>query len=173
MPNQKPQAISGVSASVENVIRIEYPSIASTGLGKMLGSLYNSMPLQLGTVKLSYLLFPLPTAPLGLIPYTLLKLAGQRYILTNRSMQKWASLGNRLLSQVALSQVAEVLVEQLPGQEFYKAADLELLAADGTPLMRLEGVKRAEVFRQSILEARDALLQVESSLATIQARQPA
>jgi len=36
--------------------------------------------------------------------------------------------------------------------------------------MRMEAVTRPGVFRQNILESRDALIQVQAALATIQAR---
>ena len=38
----KVQAISGVSSQHENVIMVVYPSVAQTGLGRMLGRLYES-----------------------------------------------------------------------------------------------------------------------------------
>lgn len=170
MPNRKPQAIFGVSAGVENVLDARYPSICATGLGRLLGRLYELIPLKINGVKLSHLLFPLPTSPLALLIYLYLKVAGQRYVLTNRSVQKQTALGTRLLSQVALGDIGEIEVCQRRGQEFYRAADIHLLAEDGSLLMRLEAVPRAEVFRQIILEARDARKHVEASLATIAGR---
>jgi Bacterial PH domain len=169
----KPQAISGVTAGVETEIMTIYPSVASTGLGRILGSLYESIPLKINGVKLSNLLFVLPTAPFALALYAMLKIAGRCYRLTNRSVQIWSTLGQRLYVQATLGDIRAVEVEQSPGQVFYKSADLVLRGADGAPILRLEGVQRAEVFRQTILEARDAHAQVEASLATIRARQSA
>jgi len=169
----KPQAISGVSAGVENEIMTVYPSVASTGAGRFLGLLYESIPLRINGVKLSHLLFALPTSPLALLIYLLLKMGGRRYRLTNRSIQVWSMLGQRLYSQAPLDAIAEIRVEQHPGQVFYKAADLILLGADGAELLRLDGVPRADVFRHTVLKARDARSQVEASLTRIQARQPA
>jgi hypothetical protein len=158
---------------MENIVRIEYPSVGSTGLGKALGRLYDSLPMKVCGVKLSHILFTLPTSPLGIALYGWLKTLGRRYVLTDKSVQIRPMLFQGVRAQVPLADVAEVAVEQLPGQEFYKAADINLLAADGRSLLRLEGVVRAEVIRQSILEARDAQAQVAASLATIQARQTA
>ena len=169
----KPQAISGVSAGVETEITTVYPSMASTWVGRILGALYESIPLRINGIKLSHLLFPLPTSPMALLMYLFLKVAGRRYRLTNRAVQVWSMLGQRLYSQALLADIREIELEQSRGQVFYKAADLVLRGADGTPLLRLEGVPRAEVFRRTILEARDARSQVESSLARIQARQSA
>ena len=135
--------------------------------------LNDSIPIKINGLKLSHLLFPLPLSPFALLEYFRLKLFGNRYVLTNRSVQKWKSLGSRLVSQVSLSDIDQIDVEQSPGQAFYRAADLILLGAAGKPLMRLQAVPCAEVFRQTIFKARDAHLQVEASLAAIQARQSA
>lgn len=173
MPNRKSHPIAGVVADSENEIMTVFPSIASTGLGRALGVLYESIPLKINGVKLSYLLFPLPTSPVALVWYFLLKLTGWRCVLTNRTVQKWSGLGNRLLAQVPLSDIAKIVVAQRPGQSFYRAADLELYGTDGKRLMTLAAIPHAEIFRESILEARDALVRVENSLATIRARQTA
>lgn len=173
MSSKKVQAISGVSAGIENVLMTVYPSIAKTASGRALGSLYNSIPLKINGVKLSNLLFVLPTSPVALLLYLSLKVIGQRYVLTNRSVQKWASLGARMLSDVPLSQIEHVEVDQHPGQVFYRAADLLLCGSGNSPLMILEGVPQAEVLRETILKARDAHRQVEGALATIEARQSA
>jgi hypothetical protein len=101
------------------------------------------------------------------------KLTGEKYVLTNRSVQKAAALGIRLLAQVPLAEIDEVGVQQESGQEFYKAADLYLMNKAGATLMVLEGVPHPYVFRQTILEARDAHNQVGASLATINARHAA
>jgi hypothetical protein len=49
------QAISGVSASSEAVVMTEYPSLASTRIGQLLGMLYESSTVRLfGLMKLSH-----------------------------------------------------------------------------------------------------------------------
>jgi hypothetical protein len=45
-----------------------------------------------------------------------------------------------------------------------------VLGADGKTILRLAGVQRPAVFRQTILEARDARQQVAESLKAIQSR---
>lgn len=169
---KRPPAISGVSSEKEAVIMMVYPSIASAAPGKWLGSLYDSIPFTVGGIKLSHLLFVLPTAPLALAGYAQLKILGEVYVLTNRSMQKRASLGNRLLTQVPLTSIADVTLVQEAGQAFYPAADLYLVDKKGETLMVLAGVPRADVFRQTILEAITARKQVEESLNRIKSRQP-
>lgn len=167
----RPQAISGVSAGVENTIETVYPSVAATGLGRFFGRLYNSIPLKINGIRLSQILFCLPTAPIPvLFLYLPMKVTGNRYTLTNRSVQIWSALGGRMIQQVPLTEIAEIEVSVLPGQEFYKAGDLLLLNARGDVVMQLDGVPHPERFRRIILDARNARLQSDESLAAIQSR---
>lgn len=148
-----------------------YPSISAFGLGRGLGSLYDCIPLRIMGVRLSNLLFVLPTAPLPALMYFWQKVFGQRYVLTNRSFQIWHSLGNRKITQVALTDVTGVIVRELPGQQFYKAGELVLVGGKGNDeIMTLSGVPYPHIFRQTILEARDSRQQVAKSLETIKAR---
>ena len=168
---RKPVAISGVSASTEAEIMTVYPSIAATGVGRALGSLYDAVPLRIMGLKLSHLLFVLPTAPIAVLLYFMQKAPGQKYVLTNRSFQIWYALGSRKITQVPLIDVTDVVVRQLAGQAFYKAADLVLIGGKGNDeIMTLPGVPYPAIFRQTILEARDARQLVTKSLETIKAR---
>jgi len=173
MSSRKLQAISGVSAGIENTIMGQYPSIAATGLGRLIGNIADSIPVPILGPKLSNLIFGLPLAPIGALEYLRTKAMGERYVLTNRSLERWAMLGSRLIQETPLPGIADIQLEVLPGQQFYKAADLVALDGDGNELMRLQGVKHADVFRRIILEARDARAQTEASLSVIRARQPA
>lgn len=163
-------AIIGVHASNETEIRSKYPSIASTGLGRVLGNLYESIPVRIWGIKVSYLLFVLPTAPIGVLLYVLTKLTGERYVLTNRSIQRWAVIGQRQYQSVALTDIAEIECVQQSGQEYFHAGDLILKNAKGDPVMRISGVKDPDVFRQVIEKARDARAGAELSLGAIEAR---
>ena len=163
-------AIIGVSASGETEIRSKYPSIASTGFGRLLGSIYDSIPFPIWGIKLSNLLFVLPTAPVGVLLYTLNKLTGERYVLTNRSIQRWAVIGLRQIQSVTLTDVNEIEYVQLPGHEYFHAGDLLLKNAKGDTVLRVQGVKDADIFRQIIEKARDARIGAEESLAVIEAR---
>jgi hypothetical protein len=71
---------------------------------------------------------------------------------------------------VALSDIDKIMVRQEPGQEFYPAADIYLLNKAGATIMSLPGVSRAEVFRHTLLDAKNARDQVAASLSTIRAR---
>ena len=169
----KPQPISGVSPTAETVITTRYPSIAAMGLGRALGKLYDAIPLRIGTIKLSYVLFTLPTSPLAVTLYAIQKLFGQRYQLTNRRVRILSMLGTRVYGQVNLTEIGDVAIDEQPGQAFYKAGDLVILGTGGNTLLRLTGVTRPDVFRQTILEARTARVRTEASLAVIKARKTA
>lgn len=148
-----------------------HPSIAGTAYGRMLGQLLDSIPMKVGGIKLSHLLFGLPAALLALPMFFFLKLAGEVYSLTNRSLQIRTCLSNRPVREIPLADVGEVVIRQLPGQQFYPAAEIDLLNKAGETLVTLSGIPRADVFRQTIVEARNSRNQVQSSLNTIRARQ--
>jgi hypothetical protein len=169
MLTQPPPAISGVSSGQALVMAV-YPSIAATWLGKLLGQWYESMPVRICGIKLSHLLFPLPTSIIALKIFAYLKVFGEIYVLTNRTVQLRSSLGNRLLREVSLSDVDQIVVRQEPGQEFYPAADIYLLNKAGATILSLPGVPRADVFRHTLLDAKNARDQVTASLSTIKAR---
>lgn len=173
MSSVKSQAIAGVSVGYENVVSVVYPSVAATALGRLVGNICDSIPVKIGGIKLSNLLFGLPLAPVGLLIYLGLKVSGRRYVLTNEGLEARASLGNRLFRETPLTDIAEIAVERQPGQAFYKAADVYLLNDRGDVLMEIPGIVRAEVFRHRILETRDARVRTASALAAIQSRQPA
>lgn len=166
----KRTAIAGVSSSGEVEIRTKYPSIGHTVIGGILGSIYESIPVKLWGVKLSHLLFVLPSAPFAILGYAITKVFGERFVLTNRSIQRWASIGRRQIQSVALADIAEIAIETTPGMTFYKCGNLHLQDAKGKPLMVLKGVSRPEVFRETLLKSRESRTQVEASLAAIQAR---
>lgn len=164
-----PQPIAGVSTSQEGPIDIVYASIAATALGRLIGAIMDCIPVRIWGVKVSNLLFGLPLAPLGLTCYLLRNIFGQHYELTNRSVAILSAGGVRQ-RQVALKDIASVEVDVRPGQEFHHAADLVLLNAKGDEILRLAGTPRPERFRRNILEARDARLQSDESLARINKR---
>lgn len=167
---KRPPAITGVSSGSNTTVMVVYPSIACTKLGQGMGKLYESLPMRIGGVKLSNWLFVLPTAPIAALIYLVLKVAGERYVLTNDSIQRWKSFGTLRLGQVSLSDIDQVTVYQEPGQAFYKAKDIYILGKAGDRLMVLQGVPYADIFRQTILEARDSRMQVSAALETIRAR---
>lgn len=171
--SNRPQAILGVSTG-DNQVMTVYPSICAGGIGRLLGSLYDSIPLRIGGgPKLSRLLFVLPSAPIALALYGLQKLFGNKYVLTNNAVEIWSLIGKKRSGTVQLSDVDAIQTNQRGGQAFFDAADLELLSASGDTLLTLPGLPRAEVFGKTVMKAHGAKASVANSLATIEARQSA
>lgn len=164
------QPIAGVSPNQERTLEAVYPSVGASALGRSLGSLFDSVPLKINGVKLSYLLFCLPLAPVALTIYLLQKVAGSCYVLTNRSVEIRNIIGRGLVEKIPLAGIEQVNVVTQAGQAFFRAADLELVNARGDVLMRLEGVPWPDRFRQVILDAREARKRSDESLARIEAR---
>jgi hypothetical protein len=174
MSAKRPPAISGVSTGRATLVMTVYPSIASTAVGRTMGSLFDCLPDRVLGIRLSHWLILMPLFPLwatiAALEYFRLKVFGMVYCLTNRSVQIRSVRFNHLNREVPLSEIADVVIRQQAGQAFYPAADIELVNKAGETRLVLHGVPRADVFRQSILEARNAHVQVESSLSTIRAR---
>lgn len=163
-------AISGVNPQRETLVMSTFPAIGAWSLGRLVGQLMESIPAKIGGIKLSYIVFgPLLAVP-GVKLYAALKLFDVRYSITNRSLQKRTVLTNNPVVSVPLEEIATLEIEQLSGQEFFPCADIYALNAKNEVLLHLPGVPRADVFRQIILDARNARVQVAKSLATINAR---
>lgn len=167
---RKLQPVAGVSVGYENVVEVLYPSITASGLGRMLAGLYDSIPVRVWGLKLSNLLFCLPTAPLGALIYLLQKVVGEKYVVTNRVVKRCDAMGVQLRGSAALSDVADVRILEETRSEFFATADLELLNSSGAVVLKLPAVGGPERFAQVIREAADAKRQVESSLKAIHAR---
>ena len=165
-----PQPISGVSAGRETVIEDVFPSISASGLGRILGQLMDAIPLSVNGIKISQLLFGPLVAPLALVGYLQFKVTGPVYVLTNRSVKTVSALARNLVQTVALSEIDNIEIRELPGQAFYQAGDLLLLNARGDALMTLAGIPRPARFRQVILDARDARVRSDHSLGVIRSR---
>jgi hypothetical protein len=163
------QPIAGVSPNQERLLESVYPSVAASPLGRTLGGIFESIPMKINGVKLSYLLFCLPLAPIALVLYLLGKL-GNCYVLTNRSVEIRSILGKNLVEKTALAGIETIQIVPQAGQAFYRAADLELMNGRGDVVMKLVGVPWPERFRMIILEARQARVRNDESLARIDAR---
>ncbi|MEO2012957.1 MAG: PH domain-containing protein [Fuerstiella sp.] len=148
----------------------EYPSLASWGIGQVLGSLFELIPIRpFGLMKVSYV-FALMAVPLGLPLYFLQKVFGQRYVLTNRNVQVWTARRTRMVSSVALADIADVELDQRPGHVFYSASDIHLKSASGETKLILKGVKDAGSFKNAIACTIDSRRLVQESVNQIAAR---
>lgn len=147
-----------------------YPSIAATAVGRCLGALYESIPLRVGRVKLSHLLFPLPTSPIALVVYFALKAFGNRYQLTTQRLRVTRGLRKKTITEVPLDEIGRIDCASSFGQTFFRAGTLVLRNHLGTELARLPGVVRPDMFRKTILEARDAIIRTDAALRAIEGR---
>ena len=166
----KPQAISGVSAGIENDMETIYPSIAASGIGKFLGRAMNLFPGRINGIRLSHILIAPLVIPPAVVWYFKLKVLDPKYVLTNRSVRLLSSLTNNLLQQVSLADIENIDISVASGQEFYHAGDLQVLDARGETLLVLPGVQHPVRFRHIILDARNSWLQNDAALKTIEAR---
>lgn len=164
------QAIAGVSPATESRVMTVFPSISAFSGGCLLGKICDSIPVRILGLKLSTLLFALPLAPFGAVMFLASKALGHRYVLTNRSVQIWTSLGTQRISSLPLSDIASVEVLQRPGQSFFRAADIRLKATNGQTLMSLRGVGDFGSFKNAIERMLQSHRLVKSSLAAINAR---
>jgi hypothetical protein len=154
----------------ERPVMTVFPSIASLPLGRGLGVLYESLPIRIGRLKLSHLLFPLPTSPVALLLYFWLKVAGPRYELTTQRLRVLRGLARRAGLEIPLDEVGRIEITTSFGQRFFKSGTLIVRNHVGTERLRLAGVVRPEMFRQTILEVRDALIRTDAAMRTIEGR---
>jgi hypothetical protein len=155
----------------DRLVAMVYPSIAATIVGRVLGALYESIPIRLGSVKLSHLIFVLPTIPIALGMYLALKIAGPRYLLTTHRLRFLQGISGRAGTEIPLEEVGRVDVVEVFGQKFFKAGDLVVHDHVGIQRLRFAGIVRPEMFRQTILDARDALVRTDAARRAIEARQ--
>jgi hypothetical protein len=170
MLTKKPQAISGVSPKSESVIEELYPSMATTGLGQLLHGLYESIPIGIGNIKLSHLLFVPPTIPLALLLYFGMKVFGSKYVVTNRAVKIGPAMGLSIDTEVPLDKISVVSVDPDSRLAFFKTGDVRLTGNAGETLLLLRGVPYPDRYRQVIAEAVDAQRMVAASLNTIRNR---
>ncbi len=172
MSTLQKQPILGVSASQENVVTTVWPSVACTAIGRFLGMLMDSSSAKIPFtgIPITNAIFAPFTAPLFAAGYVSEKILGKKYVVTNRSVQIWSSLTTHMDNEVSLADIVDVKIVVEGGQKYFHAGDLHLIGANGTAALVLKGVNRPEVFKQTILKARDARSQVSAALATMGAR---
>lgn len=153
------QAIAGVAPPDvrEVTIMTVWPSLAASGLGRLLGRLY-AIRLGVGwlTVGKIIALMSIPLV-LPIFFWTLLPGVGRRYRLTNRRVIQEQSRFRRPLWRelnfVDLDRFDSIEVVVQPGQGWYPAGDL-IFRNGQIETFRLDGVSRPETFRQTCLKAR-------------------
>lgn len=154
------EAVAGVWPSElgEAPITEVWPSICALAPARWLAKLYE-LPFPLS------LLFVFLTLPVTSVLFALTLL--RRYSLSTQYIRLRTGLRGKEAQRVALTELEDVQIKQQPGQAFYRAADLELICG-GRAVLTLAGVPNPAAFRNNILQARDALLQVAACRRTEQ-----
>jgi hypothetical protein len=160
------QAIAGIAPSQtsEVTVTIEWPTIAATGMGRMLGRLYE--------IKAGFWIFTFGrlfmglTVPIGLFlffwmlaPWNL-----QRYRLTNRRVILEKGPKFRAEMFVDLDRFDRIEIDVRPGQGWYPAGDL-IFKLGNIETFRLEGVGHPETFRTICMKSHQAYVGVRKSVA--------
>jgi hypothetical protein len=148
MPDVRQQAITGVipPETAEAKIREAWPSVARSpglaSLGRALTGTIVLAPLAWMIMALGYFGKVLP-------------FAARRYTLTNRRLMIRHGLKGKPGQQVNLGDIEDVRVKTDANSDFFRAADLEIIA-NGQVALTLRGVPEPEGFRQAILNACNA-----------------
>ncbi len=179
------QAISGVTPAetAERTIMTVFPSIAAYPEGRLLGRGYSIRWPDLYIFRLGNFiaLLSIPAA-LALYFYRLapsffgLSLHGSSYRLTNRRIIEVRSefrshpkfpflrfVFGAEVKSVDLDRFDAILIDRLPGQEWYDAGDL-VFRMGNVETFRLSGVSRPESFRQTCFKAHMAYVGVRKAM---------
>ncbi len=159
------QAISGVAPPElgEVTVMTVWPSIAATGMGRMIGRLSGNRT-GVGFFTLGKLL-ALMCIPLALPIFFFMLMPGvsRRYRLTNRRLIVHRWLTDSIDKAIDLNQFDSIEVVVRPGQEWYPAGDL-IFRRGPVEVFQLSGVPRPDVFRRNCLKTRTAFVSVQQAL---------
>ncbi len=152
------QAITGLTSMEESetVIYEQQPSVAKFAIARLLGPLY-ALAIPFGFI-VGLLTFPIP-----IVLFFVNVLS--RYVVSSQRVLIRHTLTRKVYAEVKLTEVADARLSRRAGQEFYRAADIELVGSNGNVLLCLPAVPNPESFRRRVLEARDALVKVRRCLA--------
>ncbi len=140
------------------------PSVSASPLGRFLGRLYDT---RVGVPVLNlanlFLVLSIPIA-IALYLWTVLPGVGTRYRITNRRVIVERGLKDKEVRSLRLDQFDRMVIEQLPGQRWFRSADL--IFYDGQQeVFRLAGVPYPDVFRAACQKASMTYRGVQEVLA--------
>ncbi|MBA2117118.1 PH domain-containing protein [Bremerella alba] len=148
------QAIAGLTLSSqhESTALIVWPSVSATSIGQFLGRLYEKKAgVSFFTVGNLFVLLSIPIAvPLYL--WNALPVVGTRYRITNRHVNVERGIQGAMERQIALDEFDQIEVRQLPGQAWFRSADLVFFKG-GQQVFALPGVPYPESFRAACNKA--------------------
>ncbi len=136
-----------------------WPTIGSLPLGQWIGRYAEARwgwgPFTVGA------LFALAAIPLSLAAFFWLfaPVVCRRYALTTRRVIIRRGLGALEDRWISMEDFDEIIIEVLPGQQWFRAGDLSF-RRDGEELLRLAGVRRPETIRRACLKVQTALMAV-------------
>ncbi|MCE9547063.1 MAG: PH domain-containing protein [Planctomycetia bacterium] len=165
------QAIAGVAPpSLEEVtIMTVWPTLGAIAPGRVLGRLCG-IGLGIGPILTIGNLIALLSIPLAVAMYFggVMPGVARRYRLTNRRVlierQLFGFSGRYVEEQsVSLDKFDTILVEVLPGQEWYPAGNLRFKLGN-VETFQLVGVSRPETFRQTCLKAHLSAVGVQKAM---------
>lgn len=148
-----------------------YPTIGAWKVGRWIGMLMWLLPVRIGRMRLTTVLFALPVAPLAALIYVLQKVIGVRYRLTDETIEEIRGLSVSASESIPLCDIADVTVHVRAGQAFHRAGDVVIIGRDGSTLMTLEGVARPERVRAAILDVSRSRSRI-ADLATVFSTRP-
>ncbi|UUO05876.1 PH domain-containing protein [Blastopirellula sp. J2-11] len=159
------QAIAGVapSAGSETSVMTVWPSNGASGLGRLLGRLYEiDQGVRFVTVGN---LLALATSPIGAAIYLWHAApgVGTHYRLTNRRVIIEKGLSGKPDRWVDLDRFNRIEIEVRPGQAWYHAGDM-IFFLDNIETFRLKGVSRPETFRSACMKAHQTYVGVREAL---------
>lgn len=161
------QAIAGVAPRDlgEVTIMTVWPSVASTGIGRMMGGLCANRA-GIGPFFTLGKLFALAFIPLAIPVYFWMRLPGvaKRYRLTNKRIVVENPYTGKEVGSIGLGDFDAIKVDVLSGQAWYPAGELRFLRGP-VEVFVLSGVSRPESFRQVCLKAHRSYVGVTKALA--------
>ena len=148
----------------ETTVRTVWPTIAATGVGRLVGRLAD-VKLGLGSFLTLGNLAALATIPISLAVFAwqLMPMICRRYKLTTRQIIIQNGLTAVDGPAIGLDEFDSIEIELLPGQAWHHAGELLFLRA-GSEVFRLSGVSRPEPFRHLCLETKTAVSSIQNVL---------
>lgn len=165
-PSVRPQPIAGVAPTERKEVTIMtvWPSVASYGLGRFLGTLYDIRWPDIYIFRLGNLI-ALKAIPISLVLFfmRIAPFIGTRYALTNRRIIVQRGLSAKEDRSVDLDRFDAIDIIVQSGQSWYDAGDL-IFRLGSVETFRLEGVSRPESFRSTVMKAHISHVGVKRAL---------
>jgi hypothetical protein len=150
--------------AAEVLVLTVWPTIGATKVGRWVGRMA-AVRFGIGEFFTLGKLLAAATIPVSLAVFAwqFVPHICRRYLLTNRRLmirRGWVGSDDKWIT---LDEFDAIDIEVLPGQQWLRAGEV-VFRRSGSEVLRFSGVSRPEVFRQSCLKVRSALLSVRQVL---------